>query len=44
MIEFALTHLGAQRVWCGADEENVRSWHVAEQAGFEHEGTLESER
>lgn len=34
----------ARRVWCGGDEENERSWKVAERFGFEHEGTLESER
>jgi RimJ/RimL family protein N-acetyltransferase len=44
LTEFAFTHLGARRVWCGADEENVRSWRVAERLGFEHEGTLKSER
>lgn len=44
VTEFAFTHLGARRVWCGADEENVRSWRVAERLGFEHEGTLKSER
>ena len=41
---FAFEHLGARRVWCGADEENQRSWRVAERLGFEHEGTLKSER
>ena len=41
---FAFAHLGARRVWCGADEENARSWRVAERLGFEHEGTLKSER
>ncbi len=44
IIEFAFTHLGARRVWCGADEENERSCRVAERLGFSHEGTLASER
>ena len=44
VTEFAFGHLGARRVWCGADEENARSWRVAERLGFEHEGTLKSER
>jgi RimJ/RimL family protein N-acetyltransferase len=42
--EFAFRHLGARRVWCGADDANVRSWRVAERIGFAHEGTLVSER
>ncbi|MCM2328823.1 MAG: GNAT family N-acetyltransferase [Lysobacter sp.] len=41
---FAFAHLGARRVWCGADEANERSWRVAERLGFGHEGTLTSER
>lgn len=44
LTEFAFEHLGARRVWCGADEQNVRSWRVAERLGFVHEGTLRSER
>jgi RimJ/RimL family protein N-acetyltransferase len=44
VTEFAFRHLGARRVWCGADDENERSWRVAERLGFEHEGTLKSER
>ena len=44
LTEFAFEHLGARRVWCGADEENPRSWRVAERLGFDHEGTLKSER
>ena len=42
--EFAFGHLGARRVWCCADEGNERSWRVAERLGFDHEGTLRSER
>jgi RimJ/RimL family protein N-acetyltransferase len=41
---FAFEQLGARRVWCGTDEENERSWRVAERLGFAHEGTLRSER
>jgi RimJ/RimL family protein N-acetyltransferase len=44
LTEYAFTHLGARRVWCGGDDENRRSWRVAERLGFEHEGTLKSER
>jgi RimJ/RimL family protein N-acetyltransferase len=44
VTEFAFRYLGARRVWCGADEENTRSWRVPERLGFEHEGTLKSER
>lgn len=44
LTAFAFAHLGARRVWCAADEENVRSWRVAERLGFGHEGTLRSER
>ncbi len=44
VTEFAFRHFGARRVWCGADEQNERSWRVAERLGFEHEGTLRSER
>ena len=41
---FAFERLGARRVWCDTDDENVRSWRVAERLGFVHEGTLRSER
>ena len=44
ITEFAFAHLGARRVWCAADEENARSWRVAERLGFEYEGTLKSQR
>jgi RimJ/RimL family protein N-acetyltransferase len=44
LTAFAFAQLGARRVWCGADDENVRSWRVAERLGFQHEGTLRSER
>jgi RimJ/RimL family protein N-acetyltransferase len=44
LVDFAFTHLGARRLWAGADDANVRSWRVAERAGFLLEGTLRSER
>lgn len=44
LADFAFSRLGARRVWCCADEENERSWRVAERLGFAHEGTLRSER
>lgn len=44
LTEFAFVQLGARRVWCLCDDENARSWRVAERLGFEHEGTLKSER
>lgn len=44
LTEFAFQHLGARRVWCLGDEENMRSWRVAERLGFVFEGTLKSER
>jgi RimJ/RimL family protein N-acetyltransferase len=44
ITEFAFGHLGARRVWCCSDEENERSWRVAERLGFVYEGTLRSER
>lgn len=44
LTDFAFERLGARRVWCGADEENPRSWRVAERLGFVYEGTLRSER
>jgi hypothetical protein len=44
LTDFAFSRLGARRVWCMGDEENVRSWRVAERLGFVFEGTLKSER
>lgn len=44
LTEFAFDRLGARRVWCGCDDENAKSWRVAERLGFAHEGTLRSER
>jgi RimJ/RimL family protein N-acetyltransferase len=44
LTRFAISELGARRVWCTTDEENQASWRVAERLGFYHEGTLRSER
>ena len=44
VTEFAFDRLGARRVWCTTDDENARSWRVAERLGFHHEGTLKGER
>jgi RimJ/RimL family protein N-acetyltransferase len=44
LTEFAFRHLGARRVWCCSDDENEKSWRVAERLGFAYEGTLMSER
>ncbi len=41
---FAFKSLGARRVWCHVDEANERSRRVAERLGFDHEGTLKSQR
>lgn len=44
LAEHALSVLRASRVWLTTDERNVRSWRLAERAGFELEGTLRHER
>lgn len=44
LAEHALGQLGANRVFITCDERNVRSWKLAERAGFRHEGTLVNER
>jgi RimJ/RimL family protein N-acetyltransferase len=44
LTAFAFEHLGARRVWCLSDEENERSWRIAERLGFDYEGTLRGER
>jgi RimJ/RimL family protein N-acetyltransferase len=44
LAEFAFRELGARRVWCCSDDENEKSWRVAERLGFAYEGTLMSER
>jgi RimJ/RimL family protein N-acetyltransferase len=44
LAEYALTTLGAARVFLTTDDNNVRSWRLAERAGFQHEGTLRNDR
>ncbi|MBG6080613.1 GNAT family N-acetyltransferase [Rubrivivax gelatinosus] len=44
LAEHALGELGANRVFLTCDERNLRSWKLAERAGFRHEGTLVNER
>jgi hypothetical protein len=44
VTEFAFAHLGARRVWCLSDAQNVRSGRVAERIGYAFEGRLKSER
>lgn len=44
LTSHALTTLGASRVFLTTDETNVRSWRLAERAGFELEGTLRNDR
>ncbi|WP_193213319.1 GNAT family N-acetyltransferase [Luteolibacter marinus] len=44
LAEFALSSLGARRVFLTTDQENRRSWRLAENAGFELEGILRNER
>jgi len=44
LADFALAELGAQRVFLTTDNANVRSWKLAERAGFELEGILRNER
>jgi len=44
LASHALTALGASRVFLTTDERNVRSWRLAERAGFELEGTLRNDR
>lgn len=40
LSDYALNILRAQRVFLTADEQNVKSWRLAERAGFQLEGTL----
>lgn len=44
LSDYALRELGANRVFLTCDDKNVRSWKLAERAGFELEGTLVNER
>ena len=44
LAEHALGPLRANRVFLTVDEQNVRSWRLAERAGFRLEGVLVNER
>jgi RimJ/RimL family protein N-acetyltransferase len=44
LADHALTALAANRVFLTCDDRNVRSWQLAERAGFELEGTMANER
>lgn len=44
LADLALIQLGANRVFLTCDDENTRSWKLAERAGFIHEGTMLNER
>jgi RimJ/RimL family protein N-acetyltransferase len=44
LSDYALKELGANRVFLTCDDKNVRSWKLAERAGFTLEGILVNER
>jgi RimJ/RimL family protein N-acetyltransferase len=44
LADYALSKLGAHRVFLTCDDSNVRSWRLAERAGFLLEGTMINER
>lgn len=44
LSDYALRELGAHRVFLTCDDKNVRSWKLAERAGFKLEGILVNER
>jgi RimJ/RimL family protein N-acetyltransferase len=44
LAEHALRELAANRVFLTTDDANVRSWSLAERAGFEFEGLLRNDR
>ncbi|WP_205760893.1 GNAT family N-acetyltransferase [Luteolibacter luteus] len=44
LADFALDGLKANRVFLTTDNANMRSWRLAERAGFELEGILRNER
>ncbi len=44
LADFALSELRANRVFLTTDNANIRSWRLAERAGFELEGVLRNER
>lgn len=44
LSDYALRELGASRVFLTCDDQNIRSWRLAERAGFRLEGTMVNER
>ena len=44
LSDYALHELGANRVFLTCDDRNVRSWRLAERAGFTLEGLMVNER
>ena len=44
LADHALKELGANRVFLTCDDANVRSWKLAERAGFKLEGIMRNER
>ena len=44
LSDYALHKLGANRVFLTCDDMNIRSWKLAERAGFTLEGTMVNER
>lgn len=44
LADHALDLLGAHRVFLTCDDRNVRSWRLAERAGFRLEGVMSNER
>ncbi len=44
LSDYALRELGANRVFLTCDDRNVRSWKLAERAGFKLEGIMINER
>lgn len=44
LSDYALRELGAHRVFLTCDDKNVRSWKLAERAGFVLEGIMLNER
>ena len=44
LTDHAFTALGAHRVFLTCDDKNIRSWKLAERAGFSFEGIMINER
>lgn len=44
LSDYALHELGANRVFLTCDDKNIRSWRLAERAGFQLEGVMVNER